>query len=184
MSFHHSNIVAEPFGYLENAHARAGQKAGKGVPHDMGRDPGAALLGHVFLKGVSEIPAIDVSFSVGAGGDIGMEHVCLGVVGHAVVNQKVAESHRERYGALFPVLELDSLVLAQVEMTGFKIEPECSRFHNLVEAESRMESTVEDEGQVLSWSFREQAVPQVGSAEVLPRRRGGGGGCAFWTSRW
>jgi hypothetical protein len=179
MSFHYSNIVTEPFGYLENAHARAGQQAGKGVPHDMGRHPGATLLDHVFIKGVSEIPAIDVSLSFGPGGNMGVKHVCLRIVGHAVVNQKVSESSRERDGAFFPVLEAYPFVLAQVKVPGFKIKPESSRLHDLVEAESRVESTVEDEGQVLPGSLLEQAVPQVGSAEVLPRRRCGGADARF-----
>ena len=165
MFFHHSHLVAEPCGDLENAHASAGEQAGEGVPHDVWRDPAAALGGHKVGVEALEVVAVEAAASLLL--PRGQDVACA----RAVFFHPVAEFLREGDGALLGVFEGDAGVLAEVEQTGVEIEPLGAGLDDLGLPQTGVEPAVEDKAEVVAGAGGEEVVAELGGAEV-----GAGGG--------
>ncbi len=163
MFLHHTDIVTEPFGDLKDANACAGEQTGKGVPHDVGRDPRAALGGHVVGKGAVEIPPVEAAASreLPRGEDVAW--------GGFLYFHPPAKLAGERHGALLAVFEGDAGVLAEVEQTGAEIEPLAVGLDDLGFAQTGVEAAVEDEAQIVAGALGDEAVSEIGGAEIFAR---------------
>ena len=164
MFLDHFHIISHPLRDLEDRATGACEQAGKGVAHDVGRDPRAALLLHVLGEGSLEVVSIAAASLLGIGGD----HV--GLLQFEFL-QKGLERHGERNGSLLIVLKGDSCVLAQMQQARLEIEPFGLGLNNFILPQTAMESTKQNISQLCVSALGDQAVAKLGGAEFFSDAR-------------
>lgn len=164
MFLDHFHVISHPLRDLEDRATGACEQAGKGVAHDVGRDPRAALLLHVLGEGSLEVVSIAAASLLGIGGD----HV--GLLQFEFL-QEGAERLGERNCALLIILEGDSGVFGQVQQARLEVEPLGLGLNNFIFPQTAMESTKQNISQLCVSALGDQAVSQFGGAEFLSHAR-------------
>src|SRR5581483_3015286 len=141
-----------------------GEQTGKGVAHDVRRDPFAALAAHVVGERLSEIVAV----SAPAVRAFGMQHERLT---KAVRVFNPGDEFLAGLDVAFrQVLELDGIGFAHVDHVGFEIEPPGDGLDYFEGAHAGMESTVEDVFEIVPRAFVDEFSHELRGAEIATRR--------------
>jgi hypothetical protein len=128
MALHNPNIIPKPFGNLIDRHSTARQERGKGVTHDMWRHPRRSLSSCVFRKRPAEIVPVK---TFPPSRNLGMEHERCS---QAVLLQELSEFLGHGDTALLAIFEGHRVGLTKMKNSVFYIEPEGSRFDDLIKA--------------------------------------------------
>ena len=167
MALHNPDIIAEPFGNLIDRHSTARQERCKGVTHDMWRHPRRSLSGCVFRKRPAEIVPVK---TFPPSRNLGMEHERLS---QAILPQELSKFLGHGDTALLAIFEGHRGGLTKMKNSVFYIEPEGSRFDDLIKAKARVKTAVKHEFQVFTGAFSNKPISKFRGTEVLSCRRRG-----------
>ena len=165
MALHNPDIIAEPFGNLIDRHSTARQEGCKGVAHDMWRHPMRSLSGCVFRKRPAEIVPVK---TFPPSRNLGMEHEWFS---QAILPQELSEFLGHGDTALLAIFEGHRVGLTKMKNSVFYIEPEGSRFDDLIKAKACVKTAVKHEFQVFTGAFSNKPISKFRDTEVLSCRR-------------
>lgn len=142
------------------------QQTRERVSHDVGRDPGASLLFHVFVKRSPEI----IPVAVLAVRFFRMQHERFAQP--VLIADECLEFGRHWNPTFFEVFEIDRGRLAEIDAAVSQVEPPRHGFDYLQCPPTGVESAIENIFQILSVAFTDELGHQFARTEIFSRRGG------------
>jgi hypothetical protein len=165
---HDAYIVPHPDSDLVDAFTATGEKTRECVSHYVRCHPRAALCFHVEAERSGEIVSVTIETML----ILGVKHKRLP---QSVPLQKAVKLSGEWNSALLAILEFHGGCLTHVHLPGAEVEPPRHRLDYLERTHAGMEPAVEDEPQIVSLTFFDEATNEIRSAKIPAGRVLGSG---------
>jgi hypothetical protein len=157
------NAVAQPLGHLVDADTRLDEQTGKGMPHDMSRDPALVLADEIIVIGAVEVVAIGAA----AMPHSRLEREGIGLLAVEIAAQELAKAFSQRNRPSVAILDPEAWGVLYVDGAAFmQLKPADAGFYDFPLAHPAQEPGHEDESQVIGWGAADEAVALLFGAEA------------------